>query len=134
MDFTNGELAKSALFSTWKVLTGTLVGVNAHTSNADAQNRRQIIDSMDAVLSPFLQPGVDLGKRRNNLEMVLSRAAKLALLLFSQPGAFRMDFIGGRTDVLVVFPGLVQVAGDRGQTLSRPRVLSEKEFGTSGTH
>lgn len=128
IDFSDREPAKSSLFSKWKVLTGTLLGANA---NAHPQSRSQIIDSMDAVLGPFLQPGFDLGRRRDNLEMVLSRAAKLALLLFSQPGSFRMDFVGGRPDVFVVFPGLVQVVGDQGQALSRPRVLSEKEFATS---
>jgi hypothetical protein len=38
--------------------------------------------------------------------------ARLALVLFSQPGSFRSDIAGSRQDNPVVFPGLVQIAGD----------------------
>jgi hypothetical protein len=38
--------------------------------------------------------------------------ARLVLLLFSQPGSFRSDIAGSRQDNPVMFPGLMQIAGD----------------------
>ncbi|KAF2691611.1 hypothetical protein K458DRAFT_3203 [Lentithecium fluviatile CBS 122367] len=125
---------KSAWFRQWKVLTGALLeqqdSAGLHAANIDTQNWSNLMDSMDLVLGPFAQAGSDGGKRRRNLEMILARAAKLAFLLFSQPGSFHFDFTGSRQDSLVVFPSLVQVVGDEGQLLSPTKVLWEKEVAT----
>jgi hypothetical protein len=95
--------------------------------NATARNYADITQSVDSVVGPFVQTGADDGKRRRNLELIFSRAEKLAFLLFSQPGSFRFDFTGGRQGSVVIFPSLMQVTGDGGQVLSPPRPLSDKE-------
>jgi hypothetical protein len=124
--------AQSAMFSQWKVLTGALLeqqsSAKGHQSNATT-DYADIIESVDSVVGPYVQAGVD-SKRHRNLEMILGRTAKLALVLFSQPGRFHFDFAGSRQGSIVVFPGLVQVAGDEGQVLTSPRTLSRKEVVT----
>jgi hypothetical protein len=123
---------KSVLFSKWKVLTGTLLeqkdGGRAHAANMPIHASARIIDEMDLVLKHFVQGGIDTEKRRLNLEMILSRAAKLAFLLFSQPGSFHFDFSGSLRRRLVVFPALVQVVGDQAEAFSPPRILLHTEF------
>lgn len=121
------------MFSRWKVLTGALLaaqyGPNAQGPTANVRDTANVIEGVDLVLGPFVQVIEDGGRRHRNLEMIVSRAAKLGFLLFSQPGSFRFDFAGSRQDNIVVFPGLVQVTGDDGQVLSPPKVFgSGKEF------
>lgn len=88
----------------------------------------EIIEQMDDVLSGFVKADIDGAKRHRNLEMILMRAARLAFLLFSQPGSFQFDFSGPRKDEPPIFPALVQVIGDQAQPLSPPRVLCDGEL------
>lgn len=81
---------------------------------------------LDAIVEPFIKGDTD-GQRRKNLDMILTRAANLAFLLFSQPGVFYFDF-GGLNGGLGAFPALVQTIGDEGQSLKPIRVLLEKEL------
>lgn len=73
-----------------------------------------------------MKGSVDGGQRRKNLDMILTRAANFAFLLFAQPGTFRFDFASHQND-LTVFPALVQTIGDQGQPLTPIKVLTEKE-------
>ena len=77
-------------------------------------------------MAPFVKGSVDGGQRRKNLDMILTRAANFAFLLFAQPGTFRFDFTR-RQGELTVFPALMQTAGDQGQPLNPIKVLTEKE-------
>jgi hypothetical protein len=90
----------------------------------EPQSIEEAIAGANAVLAPFVLGSVDGGQRRRNLEMILSRAANFAFLLFSQPGSFSFDFRGE-----VVFPGVLQLIGDDAQILNPPRSLWEKEYG-----
>lgn len=118
------------LYSKWKVLTAALIQHGregeVQSSAPRSQNFDQTIADLDSVLVPFVRVGVDGGQRRRNLDMILSRSADFAFLLFMQPGSFRFDF-GGHQGGLVVFPSLIQTAGDQGQVLNPPRLLSEQE-------
>lgn len=105
--------------------------------NAQDPNRAQIcaniIAELDSILAPFVEEGANGGQRRNNLDMILTRSANFAFLLFSQPGSFQFDF-ASRHGGLVAFPALVQMIGDQGQVLSPPRVLMEKEVVAPGQY
>ncbi|KAH9863882.1 hypothetical protein J1614_009814 [Plenodomus biglobosus] len=122
-------IATSRLYSKWKAITGALMqqrfGKNPHESSR-AEIFTATIAEIDAVLAPFVQGSVDGGQRRKNLDMILTRAANFAFLLFSQPGSFRFDFASGHGG-LVAFPALVQIVGDQGQVLRPARVLLDKE-------
>jgi hypothetical protein len=132
MAVANMCLGDAALLSRWRVLTGALLdrkyGPSAQGSTMTIRDAAEVVQSIDLVLGPYVQVVEDGGRRHRNLEMIVSRVARLALLLFSQPGSFRFDFAGSRHDNPVVFPGLVQIAGDDGQMLSPPKVLVGKEL------
>ncbi|KAF2621824.1 hypothetical protein BU25DRAFT_495534 [Macroventuria anomochaeta] len=123
--------SQSAMYSKWKAITGALLQQQfGKQSQGLAQNFADIIAELDAILAPFVTGIVDGSQRRKNLEMILTRSANLAFLLFTQPGSFRFDFTSQHV-TLVVSPALVQTVDDRGHVLSRPRVLVDKEVATS---
>ena len=122
--------AQSVLFSKWKTITGALLQQRYVKQSQDpgrAQDFQDTVTSLDSVLTPFVKGSVDGGQRRRNLDMILTRAANFAFLLFSQPGSFRFDFVS-RQGGLTVFPALIQTVGDQGQPLSPVKVLTEKEI------
>lgn len=117
------------MYSKWKVVTGALLQQQYGKQNQDAgraQAFQDTVASLDSILAPFVKGSVDGGQRRKNLDMILTRAANFAFLLFSQPGTFRFDFTS-RQGGLTVFPALVQTVGDHGQPLNPIKVLTEKE-------
>ncbi|KAJ4310326.1 hypothetical protein N0V94_008507 [Neodidymelliopsis sp. IMI 364377] len=117
------------LFSKWKTITGALLQQRFGKQSKDpgrAQNFEDVVKSLDAVLAPFVKGSVDGGQRRKNLDMILTRAANFAFLLFAQPGSFHFDFSSHQSD-LVVFPALVQTVDDQGQPLTSAKVLTEQE-------
>jgi hypothetical protein len=117
------------LFSKWKTITGALLQQRFGKESQDpgrAQSFEDTVTSLDAILAPFVKGSVDSGQRRKNLDMILTRAANFAFLLFAQPGSFHFDFTSRQSD-LVVFPALVQTVGDQGQPLSPAKVLTEQE-------
>jgi hypothetical protein len=127
----NQVTAQSVMYSKWKTITGALLQQQVSKQPQGlAQNFIDVIAKLDAVLAPFVTESVDSGQRRKNLEMILTRSAKLAFLLFTQPGSFRFDF-SSQEGTLVVFPALVQTVDDRGQVLSRLRVFMEKEVASA---
>ena len=91
-----------------------------------AQAIQETIASLDSILGPFVKGSVDTEQRRNNLDMILARAADFAFLLFTQPGTFRFNF-ASRQGSLTIFPALIQTVGDRGQSLDPVKALTEKE-------
>ncbi|UPX13349.1 uncharacterized protein EKO05_0003862 [Ascochyta rabiei] len=122
--------AQTLLFSKWKTITGALLQQQYGKHGQDpsrAQSFQDTITSLDSVLAPFVEGSVDGGQRRKNLDMILTRAANFAFLLFTQPGSFRFDFAGDQGG-LAIFPALVQTVGDQGQPLSPVKVLAEKEI------
>ena len=117
------------LFSRWKSITGTLLQQRYGKQSQDlglAQNVQDTVASLDSILAPFVKGSVDGGQRRKNLDMILTRAANFAFLLFAQPGMFRFDF-ASRQGGLTVFPALVQTVGDQGQPLQPNKILTKKE-------
>ncbi len=117
------------MFSKWKTITGALLQQRYGRQRQDssrAQSFQNTISSLDVILAPFVKSSVDGGQRHKNLEMILTRAANLAFLLFAQPGSFRFDFASHRGR-LTVFPALVQSVSDQGQPLSPAKALTEKE-------
>ena len=118
------------MYSKWKALTGALLqqgpGKNVLDPNR-AQAFANIIAEIDSVLGPFVQGDLHGDQRRKNLDMILTRSANLAFLLFSQPGSFQFEF-ASRRGGLVAYPALLQTVGDEGQALSPPRDLFPAEI------
>ncbi|KAG9201803.1 hypothetical protein G6514_005419 [Epicoccum nigrum] len=126
---SNGNSSQSILYSRWKVVTGALLQQRYGKQSRNpgrAQTIQDTIESLDTILAPFVKGNVDGEKRRSNLDMVLTRAADFAFLLFTQPGTFRFDF-ASRQGSLTVFPALIQTVGDLGQSLDPVKALTEKE-------
>ncbi|KAF2105462.1 hypothetical protein BDV96DRAFT_374254 [Lophiotrema nucula] len=116
-------IAPTALVSKWKAITGALLQQQPRSASRAIA---VAINEANAVLAPFVRGSMDGGQRQKNLEMILSRAASLAFVLFSQPGSYRFDFAGSGNS-LVTFPALLQVIGDDARTLNPPRVLWQRE-------
>ncbi|KAF2024034.1 hypothetical protein EK21DRAFT_118183 [Setomelanomma holmii] len=118
---------QTALHSKWKTITALLLshgtGKNAHDANR-VQTFSSIIAELDSIVAPCVQGNLDDVQRRKNLDMILTRAANFAFLLFSQPGSFQFDF-RSRQGAMRAFPALVQTVGDQGQVLGHPRMLFE---------
>ncbi|KAF2267228.1 hypothetical protein CC78DRAFT_541885 [Lojkania enalia] len=124
-DATNS--VQSTLYSKWKTITGALLQQKYRNQAVDTTRATaQAIAQIDAFLAPLLQQSIDGGQRRRNLEMILSRAAHLAFLLFSQPGSYRFDYAPSRGKP-VIFPALLQVIDDQAHCIDPPRVLWERE-------
>jgi hypothetical protein len=121
--------AQAILYSKWKAITGALMqpepGKSVHDPSR-AHNFAGIVAELDSILGPFVQGALNGEQRQKNLEMILTRSANLAFLLFAQPGSFKFEF-ASRRGALVAFPALLQTIGDDGQVLSSPRGLSEGE-------
>lgn len=121
----NAFLAHAALFSKWKTITSALYAQDPSRT----QNFTSVIAELDEILAPFVQGSIDGGKRRQNLDMILGRSANFAFLLFSQPGSFVFDFSSPHGGIgMAVFPTFIQIIDDRGQKISPPRVLLEREL------
>ncbi|RYN16938.1 hypothetical protein AA0113_g11301 [Alternaria arborescens] len=123
--------AQSAMYSKWKTVTGTLLHERISQNKQDSDRKQKFaiaVADLDSIVAPFVQSGLE-AQRSKNLDMILTRSANLAFLLFSQPGSFKFEFLSEHGG-LVVFPGLVQTIGDQGQVLGPPRVLLEKEIAT----
>ncbi|KAB2099498.1 hypothetical protein AG0111_0g12407 [Alternaria gaisen] len=123
--------AQSAMYSKWKTVTGTLLHERISQNKQDSDRKQKFaiaVADLDSIVAPFVQNGLE-PQRSKNLDMILTRSANFAFLLFSQPGSFRFEFFSEHGG-LVVFPGLVQTIGDQGQELGPPRVLLEKEIAT----
>ncbi|CAN9325452.1 unnamed protein product [Alternaria alternata] len=123
--------AQSAMYSKWKTVTGTLLHERISQNKQDSDRKQKFaiaVADLDSIVAPFVQSGLE-AQRSKNLDMILTRSANFAFLLFSQPGSFKFEFLSEHAG-LVVFPGLVQTIGDQGQVLGPPRVLLEKEIAT----
>lgn len=115
------------MYSKWKTITGALLQQQFSNQSQDvAQSFTEVVAILSLILAPFVKGSIDGGQRRKNLDMILTRSANLAYLLFTQPGSFRFDFTGPH-GTLVVFPALLQVVDDEGQVLGQPRALVERE-------
>lgn len=124
--------AQLALFSKWKVVTGTLLQQQSSKNTQTAEQTQafsNIIAELDSIVSPFVKGSIDGGQRGQNLSMILNRSANFASLLFSQPGSFQFDFVSERGG-LVAFPALLQTINDQGKVLRPSRVLASKEIAT----
>ena len=114
------------MFSKWKVITGVLLQQNQGKQGVSQQAAAEVLADLDRVLGPFVSASSDGVQRKRNLEMILNKAGNLSLLLFSQPGSYRFDFIipkGG----LTVFPALLQTVDSGAEPLVPPKVIWEKE-------
>ncbi|PSN68284.1 hypothetical protein BS50DRAFT_676180 [Corynespora cassiicola Philippines] len=117
------KIDEPMLFSKWKVLTATMLKKD---QNLQSPAQAKLFKELNAVIIPFVQGNSKEAQRHNHLNLIISRAAALAMLLFSQPGSFRFEF-SNQPKGVVVFPALEQVVGDQAQKLSPPRLLLEKE-------
>ncbi|KAJ4375513.1 hypothetical protein N0V86_007045 [Didymella sp. IMI 355093] len=121
-----GERSPSLLPNDVAALSASIPASNENNYPSRAQAFQDTAASLDSILAPFVKGSVDGSQRRKNLDMILTRAARFAFLLFAQPGTFRFDF-ASQQGGLTVFPALVQTVGDQGQSLSPIKVLTEKE-------
>jgi hypothetical protein len=117
------------MYSRWKTITGALMRERVSQNAQDPDRKQRFAGAtadLDSIVAPFVQGGLE-AQRSKNLDMILTRSANFAFLLFSQPGAFHFVF-SSENGGLVVFPGLVQTIGDQGQVLEPSRALLEKEI------
>ena len=123
------------LFSKWRSLSAVLLQ-QTYGQSVIAQNdprHRNIQEArlyLDSILQPYIKVSPGNDERQRKLEDLLKRVARFGYLLFSQPSYWKFEWEdGGNTTVerLVIFPGLLQVTGDDGKPLKRPRLLEDKE-------
>ncbi|KAF1958461.1 hypothetical protein CC80DRAFT_491026 [Byssothecium circinans] len=117
----------TASYRRWKALTGTILS-EEDPNEVLSMTRTEILEEIDRVLAPFVLGSLDGGHRRRHLDLMLDQAERLIILLFSQPGAYRLDYgLDGRT-ILPPFPSLLQTADEK-RALDFPRVLVGTEDG-----
>jgi hypothetical protein len=127
------EAHAPAMFARWRVMTAELTqGLYARDAfnRSDSRNGiiRAAVDALDNVLRPFTDSRMDNGERRQNLEEILKRSALFAFTLFSQPSTWDFNWHregAFKTGELCIFPSLVQLSGENGQSFSQPRPFSE---------
>jgi hypothetical protein len=85
---------------------------------------RSAVRQADLFLAPCAQSKAADQARLRNLEEIMKRGARLAWLLFSQPALFAADWTGEQ-DVLVVYPGLIQLTDAEGQAMVPHKVLGQ---------
>ncbi len=131
---SNTDIDKIALASKWKVISGVLLQSRSGQPARSIQlerNIKQTLSDVNVVLAPFLNPSSDMSdKRLRNLESIVRRASQLALLLFSQPSSWALDWTAGSGSVqgrLVVFPGLLETVTEGGVAQQPPRIFHQPE-------
>lgn len=96
-------------------------------------NIGETVAAANQILAPFVgvESGTSSEKRLRNLESLVRRAAQLALLLFSQPSSWDLDWKSGAVgipqDSIVVFPGLMETVNEEGVALQPPRQFHQTE-------
>ncbi|KAH7321602.1 hypothetical protein BKA65DRAFT_555954 [Rhexocercosporidium sp. MPI-PUGE-AT-0058] len=131
------DTRKAALASKLKVISGALL--QSHTgqaqplqsANLDHRIEQAVLTAND-FLTPFLDSSADATseKRLRNLESIVRRASQLAMLLFSQPSIWALNFGGSstaRSGTMLVFPGLLETASEDGIVRQPPRQFHEPE-------
>jgi hypothetical protein len=133
MNLTNPATAHALYMSKWRVITAELlqsVYVRNPFSAVDprSQNIKAAINVLEGILQPYADSRVDNTQRRRNLEEILKRSALFAFTLFSQPSSWKFDWQDEevfKSGSLCVFPALVQVTDDNGDSVKPPRPFSE---------
>jgi hypothetical protein len=133
MNLTNPAIAHALYMSKWRVITAELlqsVYVRNPFSAVDprSQNIKAAINVLEGILQPYADSRVDNTQRRRNLEEILKRSALFAFTLFSQPSSWKFDWQDEevfKSGSLCVFPALVQVTDENGDSVKPPRPFSE---------
>ena len=123
-------VALSMFLSKWRVLTSALSPeLYSRPTFAASDPRLPAIQSAvtqaDAFLGPCVQNKESEPARLRNLEEIMKRGARLSWLLLSQPAEFAADWSGEGSEVLIVYPGLVQVTNGEGRALAQRRTLGQ---------
>lgn len=114
--------------STAQLLRSSYGQTSSAPSDLRGPNIEMALKILDPVLVPYTDSRVDSKLRRKNLEEIFKRASVFAFTLFSQPGTFDYDWReqeGVLSGNLCIFPALVQVIDEKGQSLTPPRAFSE---------
>ena len=117
----------------WRVMTAELIQsgyVRNPFSSSDSRNAsiQSAFTVLDSVLQSYADSRMNNEERKRNLEELLKRSALFAFTLFSQPSAWEFEWQeeqGVTSGELCIFPALVQVADETGQTVNPPRPFSE---------
>ena len=83
------------MYSKWKTVTGTLLHERISQNKQDSDRKQKFaiaVADLDSIVAPFVQSGLE-AQRSKNLDMILTRSANFAFLLFSQPGSFKFEFL-----------------------------------------
>tara|TARA_R110002060_G_scaffold58112_3_gene68232 strand:- start:2116 stop:2496 length:381 start_codon:yes stop_codon:yes gene_type:complete len=120
-----------------KVVSGALLqsrsGQPQPSQSAKLELRiEQALLAVNDFLTPFIESSIDAttDKRIRNLESIIRRASQLALLLFSQPSSWALDFGKsgtGQQGTIVVFPGLLETVSEEGVIRQPPRQFRQPE-------
>ncbi|KAG4428756.1 hypothetical protein IFR05_015758 [Cadophora sp. M221] len=131
------DARKAALASKLKVISGELLqsrpGQAQPLQSAKLEHKiEQAVMTINNFMAPFIDSMADGNseKRLRNLESIVRRASQLALLLFSQPSSWALDFGGSGTSqsgTIVVFPGLLETVGEDGIVRHPPRQFHQPE-------
>jgi len=136
-DNANRRSGKATLASKLKVISGALLqshsGQTQPPQSAKLEHRiEQTLLAVNDFLTPFIESSIDAttDKRIRNLESIVRRASQLALLLFSQPSSWALDFGKSGTGLqgtIVVFPGLLETVSEEGVIRQPPRQFRQPE-------
>jgi hypothetical protein len=133
VNLTDSAIAHALYMSKWRVITAELmqsVYVRNPFSAGDprSQNINAAIDVLEGILQPYADSRIDNTQRRRNLEEILKRSATFAFTLFSQPSSWKFDWQDEevfKSGSLCIFPALVQVTDENGDSVNPPRPFSE---------
>ncbi|KAH4906534.1 hypothetical protein HBI81_153970 [Parastagonospora nodorum] len=132
-DSGNPSDQSSAKLARWRVTTAELLqGKYARNpfTRSDSQNEniQTAVVALDNILRPFADSRMENGDRKRNLEEILKRSALFAFTLFSQPSTWGFDWEeegAVKSGDLTIFPCLLQLSDENGQSVVPPRPFSE---------
>ena len=117
--------------SRWRVLTAYLRPDPSEDASYIAQRENKIneyVRMFSKAFAPYKNHQGD-GDRARSLFTIMSEAADLGILIFSQPSdlqfRWQKKYAGQGVDRVAVAPELVKMTDERGRLLSEPQVMVE---------
>lgn len=114
--------------STAELLQPAYVDNAFNASDSRTRSIQATIRALENILRPYANSRMDNEQRKGNLEEIMKRSATFAFTLFSQPSTWVFDWReeqGVRSGELCVFPALLQITDEAGESLTPPRPFSE---------
>jgi hypothetical protein len=126
--------AVNTAFTKWRQLSAFLLHPNRSdrtplipSEDTNTQQAQQLTAALNGFLEPFVLANDRESRfeQENHLREVIVECAEFGYVLFSQPTEYKFRYDGdGRSNVIVVSPGLEKVTDETGRRYQSPHILA----------